>query len=335
MSRKIAARVPTRQELDRYSTTQWELVLLQLVSSAASDGTPARSDPFITHTFQRAGLLTTAIGKEQFRITDKGFQFLLMDTNSQLWQIVREYVAAAEDRGLDSGEMISFLLELGFHVVGEPYNMKTLTSMQQNIVNELAVLGLVQLQEGMKEKWFVPTKLAANLSASLSESGSVQPLEGFVVVETNFRVYAYTSSKLQTEILRLFVRLEYQLPNIVVGSLTKDSVNGAFASGITADRIVSFLQKHAHPQVAKKVPVVPETVVDQIRLWEQDRNRVLLAPSYLYDDFRTQDVFEAVVEYARSLGGLLYSDSASQKMAVRQDLHETMKAFISRQQLGR
>lgn len=48
-----------------------------------------------------------------------------------------------------------------------------------------------------------------------------------------------------------------------------------------------------------------------------------------------QDVFEAVVEYARSLGGLLYSDSASQKMAVRQDLHETMKAFISRQQLGR
>lgn len=80
-------------------------------------------------------------------------------------------------------------------------------------------------------------------------------------------------------------------------------------------QIVSFLQKHAHPQVAKKVPVVPETVVDQvckvlctfscswlsscmsrceawpflqIRLWEQDRNRVLLAPSYLYDDFRTQ-----------------------------------------------
>lgn len=25
MSRKIAARVPTRQELDRYSTTQWEV----------------------------------------------------------------------------------------------------------------------------------------------------------------------------------------------------------------------------------------------------------------------------------------------------------------------
>lgn len=34
-----------------------------------------------------------------------------------------------------------------------------------------------RMVQGMKEKWFVPTKLAANLSASLSESGSVQPLE--------------------------------------------------------------------------------------------------------------------------------------------------------------
>lgn len=135
--------------------------------------------------------------------------------------------------------------------------------------------------QGRKESWFIPTKLATNLSVSLSDSSSrkqvyvfllrsscnshtavlcwisgpcyfllasttihrlcykfthnrksmqlilllvclehvfclipkinlLDPFEwtiqGFVVVETNFRMYAYSSSKLHCEILRLFSR---------------------------------------------------------------------------------------------------------------------------------
>lgn len=35
-------------------------------------------------------------------------------------------------------------------------------------------------------------------------------------------------------------------------------------------QIVTYLRQHAHPHVARKVPVVPETVSDQIRLWVCD-----------------------------------------------------------------
>lgn len=31
-------------------------------------------------------------------------------------------------------------------------------------------------------------------------------VQGYIVVETNFRVYAYTTSQLQTKILQLFLR---------------------------------------------------------------------------------------------------------------------------------
>ncbi|KAG0597222.1 hypothetical protein M758_UG322000 [Ceratodon purpureus] len=119
----------------------------------------------------------------------------------------------------------------------QAYGVNSLPPALQKVLEELAALGLVQLQKGNSESWYIPTKLASNLSASLSESSDWQSSEGFVVVETNFKVYAYTSSKLQTEILRCFARLEYQMPNLVVGALTKESVNTALASGISAEHV--------------------------------------------------------------------------------------------------
>ncbi|KAH9304490.1 hypothetical protein KI387_008894, partial [Taxus chinensis] len=168
------------------------------------------------------------------------------------------------------------------------YNVNTLTKMEQKAVEELAALGIVRLQQGMKERWFIPTKLATNLAANIADSSSRKQAEGFVVVETNFRVYAYTTSGLHSEILRLFSRLEYQLPNLVVGAITKESLYKAFANGITGDQIISFLQQHAHPRVAQRLPSVPENVTDQIRLWESDRNRVQITPAYMYDDFPSE-----------------------------------------------
>ena len=72
------------------------------------------------------------------------------------------------------------------------------------------------------------------------------------------QVYAYTTSQLQTAILRLFTRCECILPNLFVGVLTRESVVGALASGLSADQIVGYLRQHAHPHVASRSPVVPE-----------------------------------------------------------------------------
>jgi transcription initiation factor TFIIH subunit 4 len=86
----------------------------------------------------------------------------------------------------------------------QAYNLNTLTEVQNNTLKDLADLGLVKLQQGRKDSWFIPTKLATNLSVSLADSSARK--EGFVVMETNFRMYAYSTSKLQCEILRLFAR---------------------------------------------------------------------------------------------------------------------------------
>ena len=73
-----------------------------------------------------------------------------------------------------------------------------------------------------------------------------------------WQVYAYTTSDLQTAVLKMFTRAECRLPNLYVGLLTRESVSGALTSGITADQVVQYLRQHAHPQVQGRSPMVPE-----------------------------------------------------------------------------
>ncbi|BFG27745.1 hypothetical protein CerSpe_140190 [Prunus speciosa] len=329
MPSNVTVRLPSSEDLEAFALEQWECFLLQLINSSQIER-PSNISSSMMKIFQR-GLLSQR-DKEAPRLTESGFQFLLMDTNAQLWYIIREYISNSEERGVDSADLISFLLELSFHVTGEAYNINTLTEVQKNTIKDLADLGLVKLQQGRKDSWFIPSRLATNLSVSLTDSSSRK--QGFVVVETNFRLYAYSTSKLHCEILRLFSRVEYQLPNLIVGAITKESLYSAFENGITADQIISFLQQNAHPRVAERVPSVPENVTDQIRLWETDLNRVEMTPAYHYDGFPSRDLFEGASDFARGYNALLWEDPEDSKkmsLVVKAENHVHMREYLSRQ----
>lgn len=82
----------------------------------------------------------------------------------------------------------------------------------------------------------------------------------------------------------------FRFPNLVVGILTRDSVRQALRGGITAEQIIGYLMQHAHPQMLKnevKQPL-PPTVVDQIKLWELERNRLTYSDGVLYSQFLSQ-----------------------------------------------
>ncbi|KAL1569638.1 RNA polymerase II transcription factor B 52 kDa subunit [Salvia divinorum] len=327
MPSNVTVRLPSPEELDAYAVQQWELFLLHLINSTEVERSMNMSSSMMK-VFQR-GLLSQKDDKEPPRLTEGGFQFLLMHTNAQLWYIIREYITNCEEQGVDTADLISFLLELSFHVMGKAYNLNTFSEIQRTIVKDLVDLGLVKLQQGRKESWFIPTKLATNLLISLEDTATRK--QGFVVVETNFRLYAYSTSKLHCEIFRLFARVEYQLPNLIVGAINKESLYKAFLNGITAEQIVSFLQQNAHPRVAKKIPTVPENVSDQIRLWEADLNRVEMTTAHLYDEFPSRDVFEAACDFAREYGGLLWENSKKMRLVVKSEIFMQLREFLRSQ----
>eukprot|EP00899_Mesostigma_viride_P019807 jgi/Mesvir1/27828/Mv07507-RA.1 len=304
-----------------------------LGSGGSSAHALQQQERHLQQTFKLAGLLAPVTGgdsggEERLTITEAGFQFLLQDVFSQLWRLIREYVASAESRGVDGEQVICFLMQLSFQRVGQAYPMDDLSKHEGDLVIEMAHLGLVYILEVRASRWYFPTHLAANLSAGLSSASTWQPKQGFIIVESNYRIYCYTTSPLQIGIIKLFARVEYRLPNLCVGAITRDSVHHAFSCGISAAQIIDYLQKHAHSQVARRIPIVPETVADQIRLWEYDMCRVVQHKANLYQDFSSMDQFLKVVDHARSNSVLLWEDVATRRMVVKDSGHELMRMFI-------
>lgn len=119
---------------------------------------------------------------------------------------------------------------------------------------------------------------------------------GYILVETNYRVYAYTQTSLQVALLGLFTELLYRFPNLVVGVLTRESLRAALRGGITAAQVLRYLQQHAHPRMLAAEPGaqpgappgLPPTVVDQIKLWESERNRFTYTEGVVYNQFLSQ-----------------------------------------------
>lgn len=76
----------------------------------------------------------------------------------------------------------------------------------------------------------------------------------------------------------------------MVGILTRDSVRQALRGGITAEQIIGYLTQHAHSKMleGENAQPLPPTVVDQIRLWENERNRFSFTDGILYSQFLSQ-----------------------------------------------
>lgn len=173
---------------------------------------------------------------------------------------------------------------------------------------------------------FYPTKLASILSSS--GEMNTKPSEGYIIIESNYRVYAYTSSELQTSILGSFVKWKYFLPGLAVGLITRKTIRTALINGISAEKIIKYLKDNVHPEMKKKVPAIPETITDQIRLWEAERTRVSYDRGVLYENFTSNEQFEKVVKYAKDIGFLIWAEPTQKLLVVSDSGHDLMRHFI-------
>jgi len=140
------------------------------------------------------------------------------------------------------------------------------------ILSHLSMLGLVHIfhpeKDERRAKFYVPSLLQQFLMSSTGQSGNFQlglgqllntdgvdeelraaelgSSEKFIIVETNFKVYAYTRSKIYLALLKLIMRVEYAFPNLIVSTLTRSNLYPAFERGISAKQVIDFLESHAH-----------------------------------------------------------------------------------------
>jgi transcription initiation factor TFIIH subunit 4 len=235
---------------------------------------------------------------------------------------------------MDAVEVLSFLFMLGSLTLGQDYSTDGLSETQVQMLMDLHDFGIVY-QPPKDLKRFYPTRLATTLTSSDSagtllddpkSSISSQNGAGYIILETNHRVYAYTNSPLQIAVLQLFVKLTNRFPNLVSGKLTKESIARAITHGITSDQIISYLSSHAHPQMLKNNPILPPTVVDQIRLWQIEGDRMRANHGFLLKNFENKAEYQDCVRYAENLGVLVWNNTEKQMFFVTKV--EQLSAFL-------
>ncbi|KAG6910552.1 hypothetical protein DXG01_009502 [Tephrocybe rancida] len=322
--------------LDGYALERWETILHYMVSSGTGQNPPKPSTG-VLYLLQRSGLMVSHRGSP-LQITSIGFQFLLHSPHDQLWALLLQYLDMAEQRQMDLVEVLSFLFMLSTMQLGREYSTEKLGVSQNAMLEDLRDYGLIW-QRQPSSKRFSPTRLSTTLTSSspplpTATGTSSGPQDGFIVLETNYRIYAYTDNPLQTAVLNLFVSLKYRFPNLVVGSITRDSVKKALNNGISADQIISYLITHAHPQMRKNNPLLPVTVQDQIRLWELERNRLKSSEGYLYTSFTSQADYELVLNYAKELDVVLWENKGKRCFFGTMEGHANIRGFIERRTSG-
>lgn len=62
---------------------------------------------------------------------------------------------------------------------------------------------------------------------------NISSTKGFLIIETNFRVFAYTNSDLQIAILSTFSELNCRFENVSIGLITRESVRRALQVFLT------------------------------------------------------------------------------------------------------
>ena len=241
-------------------------------------------------------------------------------------------------------EVLSFLFMLGSLELGQDYTTSTLSPTQLQMLDDLSAMGIVY-RSSKESRTFYPTRLATTLT---SDSGALPGSDiattskpdtskaqnkGFIIVETNYRLYAYTNSLIQIAILSLFTKLQHRFPNLVSGKLTKESVHRAVQSGITSSQIISYLTTYAHPQMQKNNPPLPPTVMDQIRLWEYEGERVEVTNGYLMREFGSEAEYKDVLGYAEALGVLVWQADATRCFFVSHV--EQISAYLRSKKEGR
>lgn len=158
--------------------------------------------------------------------------------------------------------------------------------------------------------------------------------EGTVITETNFRLYAYVAATDLKEASPLLSILDQfavrdasvcggvapsrkrsdgagSSPLFVVYILSRDAFIGAVERGISAAQVISFLHERAHPAMltrnkesdhhggsleeqGKGSVVVPQSICDQLKMWESECHRVRYAEETVLLSFPSSDMCEVV-----------------------------------------
>ena len=244
-------------------------------------------------------------------ISKKGCRLLLSNPNTQLWTFILSLVTTVSNSSLE------LIFRLADCPVGCGIDLSEYASIE-SFITTISDVGIAIFDRKSLSLW--PTPVASYFSSTEQKS------DGFVVVEPNFKVYAYTDSDLHFQILKQFLQIRARFPNMIVGTITPLSIRlGIVQSGLSAEDIIGFLERSAHPVRLKSsevidlaraegddssetahAPPIPANVKDQIELWEAEVYRVPSKKALFLKGFKNEEEWQSCYDFCSERDLLLW-----------------------------
>ncbi|CAD5228171.1 unnamed protein product [Bursaphelenchus xylophilus] len=335
------------RDLYKKALERWECVLsyLALPDSAAS------VSMLTVELFEHIGFIKRKGNGSARDITSLGFQFLLLGRAEQIWSYLMYYLKYIEVTTEDVFPFVEFFLRLCLCVdpsdlsetaqnsdterlPATPYLIddKWPEIIKTGFLKHLRELGLVFIRKS-KDGFFFITPLMALLLAGDGERDvglENTRQKGFLIAETNYRLAVYSNSHLHLSILNQFAEIVARFNNMAVGLMSRDTVRQALQRGITAKQITQYLRANSHPRAVDthgQYHCVPPTVVDQIHLWEEERERLQCQDCAVYSLFDSDEQYVQLKNFATERGFLLYGDDIQRVVVVTNEGNEMVREW--------
>lgn len=252
-------------------------------------------------------IFSNLIDKNQ-DITNIGFEFLLKPRYDQYWFLIIQalkYYCRQEDEQLNNFISLIEMSNLNIH-----NTYAICKEINRNFYKFLDSLGLLRIQNNELVIFYnIFTKNETEKSR-------------YILIETNFKLYAYTSSIYEISIIRLFSEICMQLPNMIKGNITEESLSNAFSKGVTSHQIINFLKSYV------LFEDIPNAILNQIEIWDVKRKRIRIVPGYLYSNFLNLVDYQKIVKFCISKDYLVDRDDEKRMIVVKSEYNEIVKDYV-------
>ncbi|EAY13060.1 hypothetical protein TVAG_212420 [Trichomonas vaginalis G3] len=222
----------------------------------------------------------------------KGHRFLLLSPKEQIWRIVKCYLKFTKD--LHSS--LRFLLKIGSMELSKGYPITSLTPTQKELLSPFKTIGLVYIDGD----YFYPTKSILNFFGK----SNIFQTEGWMLIDTNFKITAFPKSPLHTALLKKFANVTYEFPGFASAFISPNSFREALNQGTTLDDIIGFLKSNLSHKIGSGQ--IPSAVMKQFYVWRDQRERLTVTHECIMRQYTNPNDANLAAQCAKQLAGYVY-----------------------------
>ena len=269
-------------------------------------------------------LLYSKIVDKSNDITNLGFEFLLKNKKDQLWFLILNSIKCYSLNLEEEEEILKDLSEICLKKKKCCYLTQKWCKWY-SFLNEIGIFNLefnheLKIKKIKSEENYPKAVFINNIELfgeGIKSSGP-NPL----ILETNFKIYAYTNRKYEKNILNLFSKPVYNLPNLIKAQFDEEIIVKALEKGITANQIIKYLNEASDS--------VPLCVENQIKIWEAKQNRIKQTNGVLFNDFLHLSDYLKVLKFVEDRNALLFKDENKRIIVAEEEIYDGLKEFLKK-----